>query len=414
MRIGILCGGGPAPGFNGVINGVSLAARARGWSVVGIPYGYSRLMAGDTGDCRELTADDVAGIETRGGGVLFTSRANPKKSPESMQTVVDSVKALGLDALVTIGGDDTASSAAAVAKAVGGGMRVAHVPKTIDNDLPLPGEAPTFGFETAKHLGAQLCKNLRVDAQTTNRWYLVTAMGRSAGHLSLGMAVGAGADLCLIREEFGEDEPIPLSRVADLVEAAIAKRRAEGQEWGLAVLAEGILERLAPEDLQRIAKLELDEHGNPRMSEIDLGRAVRDELVSRFDARDLKVGFVTKIIGYELRCADPVAFDVQYTRTLGAEAVRFLAEGEGDGIIAVEAGKGRVLRFEDLWDPETGRVPVRRVDLEGTAWTSSLPLQARVTAADLEGDGAERLGAAVRTTADDVRACFGAAATVPA
>ncbi len=379
VKIGILCGGGPAPGFNGVINSVTLAALARGWTVVGIPYGYSRLMAGDISACRELTANDVAGIETRGGGILFTNRANPKKSPESMQTVVDAVKALGLDGLVTVGGDDTATSAAAVAGALareGLTLRVAHVPKTIDNDLPLPDEAPTFGFETAKDLGAKLCTYLRVDAETTNRWYLVTAMGRSAGHLSLGMAMGSGADLCIIREEFGEDKPIPLSRIVDLVSAAIAQRRSEGQDWGLVVLAEGLLERLTEGDLRRIASLELDEHGNPRMSEIDLGRAVRDDLAPRLAAAGQKVGFVTKIIGYELRCADPVAFDVQYTRMLGSEAVRFLAEGEGNGLISVAGGTTRVLRFEDLRGPD-GRVPVRRVDLAGAAWQSSLPLQAR-------------------------------------
>ncbi len=379
MRIGILCGGGPAPGFNGVINSVVLAARSRGWTVIGIPYGYRDLMQADTSRCYELTEDLVAGIETRGGGILFTNRANPKKSPETMENVVQAVTELDLDALVTVGGDDTATSAANVAEAIdkagGKHLRVAHVPKTIDNDLPLPGEAPTFGFETAKQVGAQLCKNLLVDAITTQRWYLVTAMGRSAGHLSLGMGIGSGADLVLIREEF-EPGPVKLDVIADHVETAIAKRAAEGRDAGLVVLAEGILEILDQDDLKSIAKLELDEHGNPRMSEIDLGRAVRDVLVKRFDAAGKKVGFVTKIIGYELRCADPVAFDVQYTRNLGSGAVRFLAEGQGNGIICLDAGSLRALRFEDLRD-DNGRIPVRRVDLDGDVWRNALPLMAR-------------------------------------
>ncbi len=380
MKIGILCGGGPAPGFNGVINSVTLAAKALGWTVIGIPYGYRDLMAGDTSRCYELTASNVAGIETRGGGILFTNRANPKKSPETMANVVKACNELGLDGLVTVGGDDTATSAANIADAISAGghpFRVAHVPKTIDNDLPLPGDAPTFGFETAKQLGAQLCKNLRVDAETTGRWYLVTAMGRSAGHLSVGMAIGSGADLVVIREEFEHVKSIGLSDIAALVETAINKRKQAGQEWGLVVLAEGLLERLAEEDLRRIAKLELDEHGNPRMSEIDLGRAVRDEVDARLKAKGQKMSFVTKIIGYELRCADPVAFDVQYTRTLGAGAVKFLAEGEGNGLICLDAGKLRPLRFDDLRDPKTGRIPVRRVNLDGDAWKAAVVLQAR-------------------------------------
>ncbi|HEX2065710.1 MAG TPA: 6-phosphofructokinase, partial [Candidatus Thermoplasmatota archaeon] len=271
MRIGVLNGGGPAPGLNGVINAVTLAARARGWSVVGIPKGYSLLMKGNTEACRELAEADVAGIEVQGGSILYTSRANPTKKPEDMARVAESVKRLRLDALVTIGGDDTATAAMKAAAAIPG-FRVAHVPKTIDNDLPLPGGAPTFGYETAKHLGAQLCRNLRVDARTTGRWYLVTAMGRSAGHLALGMAVGSGADLVVIPEEFPAG-PIRLDAIAALAQGAIEKRRAAGQDWGLVVLAEGLLDRLEVGELKaKVGSLELDEHGNPRMSEVDLGR----------------------------------------------------------------------------------------------------------------------------------------------
>src|SRR5581483_11538571 len=160
--------------------------------------GFSQLMKGDVGGVRELTEKDVAGIETKGGSILFTSRANPTKKSEDMQAVVAALRSLGVTDLVTLGGDDTATSATKVAAAAGGGMRAVHVPKTIDNDLPLPGNAPTFGFETAKHWGSELCKNLRVDAQTTSRWYLITAMGRSAGHLALSMAVGSGSQLCVI------------------------------------------------------------------------------------------------------------------------------------------------------------------------------------------------------------------------
>ncbi|MEK6985866.1 MAG: 6-phosphofructokinase [Candidatus Thermoplasmatota archaeon] len=375
--LGVLNGGGPAPGLNGVINAVTLAARAKGWKVIGIPKGYSNLIKGNTTACRELNEADVAGIETQGGSILFTSRANPTKKPEDMASVVASLKALGITHLVTIGGDDTATAAMKAAAAMGGAIRVAHVPKTIDNDLPLPGEAPTFGFETAKQLGAQLCKNLRVDAKTTGRWYLVTAMGRSAGHLALSMCVGSGSDLAVIAEEFPAG-PIKLDAIVSLVEKAIAKRRAAGHDWGLVVLAEGILDRLDPAELKaKVGTLELDEHGNPRMSEVDLGRVVRDQLAPRLKAKGDDTGFITKIIGYELRCADPCAFDVQYTRTLGAGAVDFLANGTGDALIALVDGKIAPLRFEELKDPATGKVRIRRVNVEGALWKQSLALQAR-------------------------------------
>ena len=356
--LAVLVGGGPAPGLNGVINAVTLAARARGWKVLGVPKGFSQLMKGDVSKVRELTERDVAGIEVRGGSILFTSRANPTKKPEDMKNVVDALAKLGVTDLVTLGGDDTATSATKVAAAAGAGMRAVHVPKTIDNDLPLPGEAPTFGFETAKHWGTLLCNNLIVDAQTTGRWYLVTAMGRSAGHLALSMGVGSGAQLVVIPEEFPAGR-ITLDGIADLVEAAIVKRKADGHDWGLVVLAEGLLDRMDAADLASFVTLEMDEHGNPRLSEIDLGRVVRDVLNKRFKARSFDVGWITKIIGYELRCADPIAFDVQYTRTLGFGAVDFLATGSGNALVSLDGGKLAPIPLEKLRDPATGKVASR-------------------------------------------------------
>lgn len=404
--LGVLVGGGPAPGLNGVINAVTLAARARGWKVLGIPKGFSQLMKGDVSKVRELTEADVAGIEGKGGSVLFTSRANPTKKPEDMQAVVQALQKLGVTDLVTIGGDDTATSATKVAAAAGGGMRAVHVPKTIDNDLPLPGMAPTFGFETAKWFGTEITKALVVDAKTTGRWYLVTAMGRSAGHLALGIGVGSGAHLVVIPEEFPAGQ-IKLQAIADLVEGAIVKRKAEGHDWGLVVLAEGLMDRLDPQDLASFVTLEHDEHGNPRLSEIDLGRVVRDVLTKRFKERGLDVGWITKIIGYELRCVDPIAFDVQYTRTLGFGAVEFLGAGQGSALISLQEGRLVPIRFEDLRDPATGKVRIRRVDPEGGYWKGALALQSRLRAADLEGERVEKLAKAAKTTPDDLKARLG-------
>jgi 6-phosphofructokinase 1 len=402
--LGVLVGGGPAPGVNGVINAVTLAARARGWRVLGIPKGFSQLMKGDVSKVKELTEADVAGIETKGGSVLFTSRANPTKKPEDMQATVQALQKLGVTDLVTLGGDDTATSALKAAAAAGN-VRIVHVPKTIDNDLPLPGNAPTFGFETAKWFGTEITKALVADAKTTARWYLVTAMGRSAGHLALGISVGSGAQLCVIPEEFPAGK-IRIDSIADLVEAAIAKRKAEGHAWGLVVLAEGLLDRMDAQDLASFVTLEYDEHNNPRLSEIDLGRVIRDVLNQRFKPRALDVGWITKIIGYELRCVDPVAFDVQYTRTLGFGAVEFLANGQGNGLISLQDGKLVPIPFEQLRDPATGKVRIRRVDTEGGAWKASLALQSRLQKADLEGDRLERLAKAAKLAPDEARARY--------
>jgi 6-phosphofructokinase 1 len=224
-------------------------------------------------------------------------------------------------------------------------------------------------------------------------------MGRSAGHLALSMAVGSGAQLCVIPEEFPAGT-IRLDDIADLVEGAIVKRKAQGESWGLAVLAEGLLDRMDPKEIATFVQLEHDEHNNPRLSEIDLGRVVRDVITKRFKDRQLDVGFITKIIGYELRCADPVAFDVQYTRTLGFGAVDFLANGAGNALISLQNGQLVPIQFEQLRDPSTGKVRIRRVNPEGSAWRASLALQARLRPSDLEGDAMDKLAKAAKLPRD--------------
>ena len=256
MKLGILCGGGPAPGMNSVISAATIEARNSGWDVLGIMDGFQHLIEGRVEEARPLSITDVSRIHVQGGSVIRTSRANPTVRDEGaadpdwrLHACLESLRKLGIDALVTIGGDDTAFSASRLAEAAGGGLRVAHVPKTIDNDLPLPGGAPTFGFETARSVGVELVNNLMTDAITTQRWYLVVAMGRSAGHLALGIGKSAGATLTMIAEEFPRDEPIRLSRLVDVLETSMLKRIAHGRPFGVAVLAEGIGLRLPQDEL---------------------------------------------------------------------------------------------------------------------------------------------------------------------
>jgi len=197
-KLAILVGGGPAPGINSVISAATIKAINEGFEVVGIQDGFKWLVRRDVTHARRLSIDDVSRIHLRGGSILGTARENPTKSEESMTAVVDTLKALGVTRLVTIGGDDTALSSSTVAAR--SEIRTVHVPKTIDNDLPLPAHIPTFGFQTARHVGVELVQNLMEDARATRRWYIVVAMGRQAGHLALGIGKAAGATLTLIRE----------------------------------------------------------------------------------------------------------------------------------------------------------------------------------------------------------------------
>ena len=155
-----------------------------------------------------------------------------------------------------------------------------HVPKTIDNDLDLPWGIPTFGFQTARHIGVEIVQNLMVDAQTTSRWYFVVSMGRKAGHLALGIGKATGATLTLIPEEF-PDHVSKLSHIVDILVGAIIKRLSYGRTDGVAVLAEGLVEHLDPKDLEYLVNVERDAHDNIRIAEINFGEILKYKVQER-------------------------------------------------------------------------------------------------------------------------------------
>jgi 6-phosphofructokinase 1 len=266
---------------------------------------------------------------------------------------------------------------------------VAHVPKTIDNDLPLPGGSPTFGFETARSAGVGLVDNLMADAMTTQRWYLVVAMGRSAGHLALGIGKAAGATLTVIAEEFPGEEPVRLSHLVDILETSMLKRIAHGRPFGVAVLAEGIGLRLAQDDLRKaMPEVERDEHGNVRLAELELDRLLARQVKDRFRERGAKVTVEGKNIGYELRCAPPVPFDVEYTRDLGYGAIDYLKRAmEGDepgGMVTLQEGHMVSVPFGSFTDPQTGRVRIRMVNVESSSYRVAREYMIRLDREDVE------------------------------
>ncbi|MFI5077841.1 MAG: 6-phosphofructokinase, partial [Vicinamibacteria bacterium] len=283
-RLGILVGGGPAPGINTVISSAAIEAINEGFEVVGIQDGFKNLVRRNPDKLRPLAIDDVSRVHLAGGSVLGTSRENPTKSPEALQAVIETLQQAGITHLVTIGGDDTALSSRTVSERSQGTIKSVHVPKTIDNDLPLPPHVPTFGFQTARHVGVELVRNLMEDAKATRRWYVVVAMGRKAGHLALGIGKAAGATLSIIAEEFA-DETVSFAHICDIVEGAIIKRRAMGRTFGVAVLAEGLIDKLDPKELAGLSDVERDDHGHVRFAEVDLARKVKAEVEGRLTER---------------------------------------------------------------------------------------------------------------------------------
>jgi ATP-dependent phosphofructokinase / diphosphate-dependent phosphofructokinase len=222
-KLGILAGGGPAPGINSVISAATIRGRLEGVEVIGVRDGFQWLMQGDIDHAVPLTIADVSRVHYRGGSFLGIARANPTKDPKLLDATLQSLDRLGISQLITIGGDDTAFSAMKLSQRAEGRLRVVHVPKTIDNDLDLPAYVDTFGYQTARHLGVAIVQNLMVDAKTTSRWYFVIAMGRTAGHLALGIGKAAGATLTLVPEEF-PPPTVALRKIVDTLAGAIIKR----------------------------------------------------------------------------------------------------------------------------------------------------------------------------------------------
>ncbi len=391
-RIGILVGGGPAPGINSVISAAVIEVVNSGYEAVGIKNGYEFLVKGDTSQIVNLTVEDVSVIHTQGGSILHTSRTNPTKRAEDLETCIATLKKLDISHLITIGGDDTSFGASEISRATKGAIRVAHVPKTIDNDLPLPGDMPTFGYETARHVGAGIVMNIKEDSVTTNRWYFIVAMGRHAGHLALGIGKAAASTITLIPEEFSQNT-VSLSEVCDVLEGAILKRRVAGRPDGVAIIAEGIASKLKMSDLRNIAGVEIprDEYGNIRLADLPLARVLRAEVERRFKDRGEAMGIVDLTLGYELRSAAPIPFDIDYTRTLGHGAVRFLlSNGDVDertkegAMICIVDSQLQAVPFDDLRDSETGKTAIRMVDTENLYYDVARRYMIRLEQSDLD------------------------------
>jgi 6-phosphofructokinase 1 len=390
-HVGVLVGGGPAPGINGVISALTLEARSRAHKVLGIYNGFEWLMKGETGHIRELDHDDISRSHFQGGSILNTSRANPTKRAEDLRRVIQILNELGIGYLATIGGDDTMFAASQLAKLAAGQIRVCHVPKTIDNDLPLPGDVPTFGFETARQLGFELVQNLMEDSRTTGRWYFVVVMGRTAGHLALGIGKAAGATLTIIPEEF--NGPVHLEAVCDILEGAILKRKALwNRADGVAIIAEGLLERVPAEELSKIegVRIEHDAYGHLRLAELDLAYLLKTLVEHRFANRGTPLAVVHKNIGYEVRSAAPIAFDCEYVRSLGYGAVDFFLSDNSElaklngALVCLIDGKLQYLDFADLLDPKTGKSRVRLVDVQKPAYKVAREYMIRLEKEDLE------------------------------
>lgn len=381
--VAILVGGGPAPGINGVISAATIRCLAEDRKVLGIEQGFKWIMQGDVSKVMPLSLEQVSRIHFRGGSILKTARANPTKNPAHLAQTLKSLEELGVTDLITIGGDDTCFSALTLERSAKGRLRVVHVPKTIDNDLDLPHMVPTFGFQTARHLGTYAVKSILEDARTTSHWFFVVAMGRKAGHLALGIGKAAGATLTLIPEEFSE-RPVKLAKVADILAGAMIKRLSQGREDGVAVLAEGIAEVIDPADFSALATVSRDEHGHVELAELDVGRVMKEAVLRCLEPYGLTPTIRVKDLGFELRCTDPIPFDMEYCRDLGCCAAEYLLSGATGAMVSIVNGKFSPIPFDAILDSSTQRTRVRMVDVTSEYYRIARRYMIRLEKEDLE------------------------------
>jgi 6-phosphofructokinase 1 len=225
-------------------------------------------------------------------------------------------------------------------------------------------------------------KNLMVDAKTTSRWYFVVAMGRKAGHLALGMGKAAGATLTLIPEEF--PKPIRLKSIVDTLVGAIVKRLSYGRRDGVAIIAEGVVLDVEPEDVASLHEVERDAHGNVRIAEVNIGEILKAQVSARLKGLGVKATLVAKNIGYELRCADPIPYDIDYARDLGYCAAKYLIAGGNAAMISMQGGHFVPIPFPALINPETGRARIRLVDTHSTRYAIARRYMIRLRRDDFE------------------------------
>lgn len=269
--------------------------------------------------------------------------------------------------LVTIGGDDTASTANRLTKYLLSHnihLQNIHVPKTIDNDLPLPHNRPTFGYQSAKSEGTRVATIVYEDARTSGTWFLVSAMGRSAGHLTLGIGASCHYPMVVIPEMFNKTNAT-IDKIVRLAVSSIIKRRIMGISYGGIIVSEGIFYELSDEDLKSTGvTFSYDEHGHPELGKVSKAQIFCTVLEAKLKELGLKAKIRPIEIGYDVRCHTPVSFDITYCSQMAYGVWKLFKAGETGCMVYIDpVGIATPLYLKDLQDPATGKIPPRCVDI---------------------------------------------------
>jgi 6-phosphofructokinase 1 len=361
--IAILCAGGPAPGINTVISSVTKAFLQEDYRVLGIHGGYGGIFAGDEPTFEELDFKFADDILTRGGSALRMSRYKPKDEEFKPDFFVNN----NIKLLVTIGGDDTASTANRLSQYLqknNVNLKNIHVPKTIDNDLPLPEGIPTFGYQTAKEEGVKLASTVYEDARTSGNWFIVAAMGREAGHLAFGIGTACHYPNIIIPEMFNKAK-IGFEPIVKLIISAMIKRKILGIDYGAAVISEGVFHFITEEEIKNSGiNFTYDDHGHPELGNVSKAHVFNILVQNKLKDEGVKIKSRPVELGYEFRCARPIAYDLKYATLLGTGVYKLFSENATGCMVTVDhVGNVAPLYLKDVAD-ENNKIKPRLLNPE--------------------------------------------------
>ena len=358
----ILCGGGPAPGINTVISSVAKIFLKDGYRVIGLHEGYKNLFSKKP-VMQDIDFQFADEIYKSGGSALQMSRYKPKDSEFRTDFFVNN----NVKLLVTIGGDDTASTANRISKFLAKNnvkIQNIHVPKTIDNDLPLPEGTPTFGYQSAKQEGVKIATTIYEDARTSGNWFVVSAMGREAGHLAFGIGGACHYPMIIIPEMFNKTK-ITFDKIIKLIISSMIKRKILGIDYGAAIISEGVFHFMTDEEIKATEiNFTYDEHGHPELGNVSKAHIFNMLLQRKLKELNIKIKSRPVELGYEIRCVRPIAFDLMYCALLGM-GVKYLFDKGITGCMVTSDPKGDIapLYLKDVVD-EHGKVKPRLVNMD--------------------------------------------------
>ena len=361
----ILTGGGPAPGMNTVVGTIAKTFLSNGYRVIGLHGGYKGLFSPTqkTTDIDFLLADSIF---NRGGSYLMMSRYKPSQEDFDKNFNLDFFKNNNIQLLVTVGGDDTASTANRIAKFLAAKnypIANIHVPKTIDNDLPRPSNIPTIRYHSTKSEGTKNATTVYEDARTSGTWFVVSAMGRSAGHLALGIGATCHYPMIVIPEMFNRTD-ITIDKIVNMAISAIIKRKIMGLSYGAIMISEGVFHAFSHTDLEAAGvKFTYDDHGHPELGKISKAQMFNELLEKKLDKLGISVKSRPVEIGYEVRCVTPIAYDLMYCSQLGMGVYQLFKEGATGCMVYLDLNNNiKPLYLSDIQDKD-GKIPPRGVNI---------------------------------------------------